>query len=148
MLRRKEGFPLDRVSVVKIIGIIGIIGLIAALTVPEALQRLERRRTTRTAATLRAIGTALGSYNVDWNLYPAGNAAAMFSVLRTQGYYSGTTQDGWGREFHYYSEDGTTYTLSSYGKDGKKGDGRDKYYDLDIIFSNGQFVAPPELVSY
>jgi hypothetical protein len=88
---------------------------------------------------MRTIGTALGSYRVDYGHYPLA-PPDVFSTLRTTNSYEGTTTDGWGREFSYHSDDGTTYTLLSDGKDGKKGGSGE--YALDIIYIDGQFVAP------
>ena len=72
-------------------------------------------------ADLRAIGTALGSYQVDYNQYPTKSAITAFTIATigdaTAGpsYYKGSVKDGWGNAYQYKS-DGQSYTLCSTGK--------------------------------
>lgn len=43
-----------------------------------------------------------------------------------------------------YRSDGNTYILKSLGADKAEGDGSDEF-DSDIVFKNGQFIAPKAL---
>ena len=99
----------------------------------------------RTASDMRAIGTGLGSYQVDYKMYPQDDVVGMFTRLHELGYYSGSTSDGWNQIFLYLpNENG--YTLMSYGKDMMAGAEHDEF-DSDIVSHNGQFVAPSFLHS-
>jgi type II secretory pathway pseudopilin PulG len=128
-------------SVIVTMVVIIVVILLAMIIYPNLYTAIQSDKSSRTYGSMTAIGTALGSYLVDYDHLPA-STTDVFATLDNLGYYSGTTKDGWGREFHYHSEDGTTYTLLSYGKDGKKG-GCDEYeWGCDIVYINGRFVAP------
>lgn len=92
---------------------------------------------------MRAIGTALGCYQVDYNVYPIQPELADFSRTTIPSvYYEGGMNDAWGNPFQYVSEDGASYTLFSYGKDGRKGG--EFPIEMDILFSSGLFVERNE----
>ncbi len=136
MLRKEKGFTL-----IELLIVVAIIGIIAAIAVPNLLTAIQRSKRSRTAADMRAIGTALGSYNVDENQFPASaNATDLFNLLRVQGHYSGSVADGWGN-LYVYTNDGLSppqgYTLWSSGK----GDSGSEF-DSDIVYINGGFMAP------
>lgn len=151
MLRKEKGFTL-----IELLIVVAIIGIIAAIAVPNLLTAIQRSKRSRTAADLRAIGTALGSYNVDNNQFPTSaagvstaNATALFTILRAQGHYQGSTADGWNNTYLYWG-DASGYTLISYGKDNATGPaitgdglGSNDDFDYDVIYINGGFVAPP-----
>ena len=144
MLRKEKGFTL-----IELLIVVAIIGIIAAIAVPNLLTAIQRSKRSRTAADLRAIGTALGSYNVDNNQFPASaNAAALFPLLQSQGHYSGSQKDGWNREYTYIptiqNAITTGYTLISRGKDGGAGVTNSEF-DSDVIYIDGGFRAPDVL---
>ncbi len=121
----------------------------------------ERARLKRTMADMRAIATALGTYFIDYDMYPqAQDSAGMFGTLDK---YEGSTKDGWGNSYIYLAEDGddyatkeecwaaqcgwltemescdcgpVDYTLCSFGKDASVGGGGQ--FNPDIVFVNGQ----------
>ena len=99
---------------------------------------------------MRAIATALGSFQVDYDHYPNQPTEAVLSnKILPAPYYAGTFQDAWETGFRYVS-DGKSYKLTSYGKDKKEGGGGEKKYnnfDADIIFSDGKLIAPENLVN-
>ncbi len=146
MLRREKGFTL-----IELLIVVAIIGIIAAIAVPNLLTAIQRSKRSRTVADMRAIGTALGSYNVDTNIFPytanvafQGFASYAFQTSDANGmtsaYYEGASKDAWGKEFQYQS-DAQGYTLRSDGKDRTVGTGNGDF-DSDIIYVNGQFQAP------
>ena len=146
MLKHEKGFTL-----IELLIVVAIIGIIAAIAVPNLLTAIQRSKRSRSAADMRAIGTALGSYNVDANIYPI-KADTNFSAIAFQAsmaagmpssYYEGAAKDGWGKDLRY-SSDGQGYTLTSYGKDQASGGGTD--FDSDVIYINGQFQGPSTLV--
>lgn len=102
---------------------------------------LERSRRGWTMANMRAIGTGLGSYQVDRDTFPVQNPEADWknSLLPTEYYEGKVLKDGWGTSFKYWS-DGKRYTLISYGANKRKGEGNSKY-DTDIVYDTGRFVA-------
>ncbi len=107
------------------------------------LAAIHRSKRSRTIADMRAIGTALGSHLVDTNYFPPQETETeMRNVELPDIYYKGTYSDGWNHPFYYVSdESGSQYMLISYGKDGDVGVSR-SWFDEDLVFMNGQFVAP------
>jgi type II secretion system protein G len=147
MLRREKGFTL-----IELLIVVAIIGIIAAIAVPNLLTAIQRSKRSRTVADIRAIGTALGSYQVDNNIFPKTAGAVNFSTIAfkdlvehglTKSYYEGASKDGWGADF-IYSSDADGYTLTSYGKGGgPNGSGE---FASDVIYQNGSFMAPSYVV--
>lgn len=106
----------------------------------------------RNLAEMRAVGTAVEAYGVDHQTYPPGNftVSALRSYLEPVYIKKLPTKDTWGNQFLYEStDDGQSYTITSYGKD-HKADLPSNYrgvitrFTNDITFSNGSFVAFPE----
>jgi hypothetical protein len=97
----------------------------------------------RTVSDMQAIGTALGSYYVDNNSFPQHpEEAEIWELEIYPDYYEGMITDGWEMPFIYLSdEEGQNYLLLSYGNDGNPG-GWENEFDADIIYMNGQFIAP------
>ena len=106
-------------------------------------------------ADIRSIGTAIEAYSIDNNRYPVtdGWQSAEALVESLQPVYIRTLPliDGWGHEFHVYS-DGETYVLVSAGKDGELDQdwtepeerGATTSFNRDIVFGDGQFLSWPE----
>ncbi len=141
MLRREKGFTL-----IELLIVVAIIGIIAAIAVPNLLTAIQRSKRSRTAADMRAIGTALGSYNVDLNQFPAYSSGNLTTTTLPSVYYEGSVKDGWAQTYVYVSGDGSEYTVYSYGKDKKSGWTKSEF-DSDIIYRNGQFQAPTSLTN-
>jgi hypothetical protein len=99
----------------------------------------------RTVDNMRAIGMALGSYQIDFNYFPKCPSEKDLSAVEwpeVEMYYVGSFKDAWGTPFKYVStDDGGKYTLTSYGADKVKGDGGGEF-DADIVYSDGMFVTP------
>lgn len=146
MLRREKGFTL-----IELLIVVAIIGIIAAIAVPNLLTAIQRSKRNRTVADMRAIGTALGSYQVDNNIFPVLDTGALSQIAfqttlasgMTTSYYEGAMKDGWGIDF-YYSSASQGYTLRSYGKDTSTN--QDGEFNSDIFYMNGTFRAPSSVV--
>jgi ankyrin repeat protein len=105
-----------------------------------------------TVGILRAMATGLGSYQVDFNKFPAAEHGPVSANLYTgneedelTAYYAGQTVDMWETDI-MYSSDGESYRLTSFGADKTEGDGSCEF-DADIIFADGQLVAPAGLLN-
>lgn len=159
MFHREKGFTL-----IELLIVVAIIGIIAAIAVPNLLTAIQRSKRSRTVADMRAIGTALGSYNVDTNIFPLfttltsfgdetvtngvafqANSDSGFADGMPLSYYEGSSRDGWSSDFMYVVDEddsGQGYTLLSYGKDRQPKPTDASEFDSDIIYINGQFKAP------
>lgn len=129
--------------------------LIVVAIIPIAVSNmnlsLQRRDQMRNLANMRAIGTAIEGYAVDHNAYPPGNSTVLEMRQYLEPHYIKKipTKDSWGNFFLYNStEDGQSYTITSYGKDHKPDPGNYKgpitRFTNDIRFSQGSFTEFPE----
>ena len=145
------------VIVLIIVGVIFgfiILGSIAAIAIPSFLSAKQRSNQKQTMGDMRSIGTAVESYQVDFNIYPiCSDIDELAEVLAP--FYIRTVQpvDGWGNPFLYEARnDGEDYCLISLGRDGIQ-DTFEPYpeysqgfegFDHDITFCNGQFIYYPQ----
>jgi prepilin-type N-terminal cleavage/methylation domain-containing protein len=66
MLLNSRGFTL-----IELLIVVAIIAILAAIAVPNFLEAQVRSKVSRVQTDLRTVATALESYKVDWNRYPA-----------------------------------------------------------------------------
>jgi hypothetical protein len=98
-------------------------------------------------ADMRAIGTALGSYQFDTGHFPLLTQGTFREIAfqsrsadgLTRAYYEGASTDAWGRDFYYHGTHAGD-TLKSFGRDQQPGG--NKELDSDIVYINGTFRAP------
>jgi general secretion pathway protein G len=115
MLKRdSKGFTL-----IELLIVVAIIGIIAAIAIPNLLNAIDRGKQKRTMADMRSIGTAIESYAVDNNVYPATTTIGTLQSIVQAGAYMKNMPiaDGWNNAFVVDSVT-TEYTLLSTGKDG------------------------------
>jgi len=161
MKRNSKGFTL-----IELLIVVAIIGIIVAIAIPNLLNAIQRAKQRRTMGDQRSIATAIESYGVDFNRYPA---AAGYTWPTTLGTYPGVTvsgklagyvsptyirvcplSDGWSSWFLVtVDSNGQNYALISAGKDGLATTAPSPFgattdFNADIVFSNGQFVNYPE----
>ncbi len=116
--------------------------------------RVSRFRQHVTMGDMRSLGTALGSYRVDYHGYPANVAGIDSALAHLDPDYAlnPPTRDWWGHPLRYEAHRdrgvfASTYTLTSPGADGAfQGFRRalTKYFDCDIIYKDGRFVQSPK----
>lgn len=135
-------------SLVEIMIVIVIMGSIAAVIGTNVMSQFERSRVRTTELQIQNnLRTALEYYYLDNGVYPT-TAQGLEALVRKPttgpepvnynpgGYLGGKTvpKDAWNRDFIYES-DGTSYTITSLGRDGREGgDG----FDEDIVYRSNE----------
>ncbi|HEU4400622.1 MAG TPA: type II secretion system protein GspG [Candidatus Polarisedimenticolia bacterium] len=143
----QKGFTL-----IELLIVVAIIGLLAAIAMPNLMNALQRAKQAKTVADMREIGAALEKYAVDNNTYPHGltdaGAAEVSTFLSPLYLRAVPPGDGWKNRWHIdTTSNGTTFTITSYGRDGISGPqngGPVTGLDCDIVFSNMSFYQWPE----
>jgi len=143
MLKRdSKGFTL-----IELLIVVAIIGIIAAIAIPNLLNAIDRGKQKRTMADMRSIGTAVESYAVDNNVYPAVSAIAALQTIVQAGAYMKNmpVADGWNNGFIVASTT-VEYTINSVGKDNIDGTcaaAQTTTFNDQICFIGGQFLRYP-----
>jgi hypothetical protein len=101
----------------------------------------------KTLNDLKAMGQALSMYRIEHNGYPAGGFDELVRALEPHAMAQVPRRDGWGNAY-IYTSDGSSYQLSSPGKDGRGGhstdNGFDRFdFDHSITYADGGFTAAP-----
>jgi len=130
--------------------ILVVLAVIAAIAITNLMGAYDRAKQGATVADMRSIASAIEAYSVD-NASPplvTGSFSDLVATLRLYQHSGIPVEDHWGHRYQY-TANGTTYSVTSFGKDGV--DGPDltwstrNEFQRDIIVTNGVFVAGPEV---
>lgn len=134
-------------TLIELLIVVAIIGIVAAMAIPALQTAMEKSRQRASMANMRALGMQLQIYQNDETLYPSGSldinglVLALSSLANTRL----PVKDAWLREFDYQSDGINNYSVESFGRDGVPGanitPAQANNFDLDIVLSNGQFIA-------
>ena len=134
-------------TLIELMMVLLVIGILAAMAIPALNTAMEKSRQRSSMANMRAIGNQLQIYQNDFTSYPAGGLSIdqVANLLLPATNVLVPTQDAWYHDFGYESDGMTSYTVESYGRRGVPGanitPATSNDFDLDIVLSNGQFVA-------
>ncbi len=125
---RQRGF-----TIIELLIVMAILGMLAVMVAPNLFNQADGARRDAAMSQISAIASALDTHRLDVGQYPEDLQGLMENTsdrASWNGPYlnNDVPRDPWGFEFQY-SVDGNTYTLMSYGADGRPG-GEDN--DADI----------------
>jgi len=128
--------------------LVSVVGIVAAIAIPNLVNAVNRGRQKRTVVDMGRLGTAVESYAIDHDRYPAkaGSLEDLGRFLVPTYLDSLPAGDGWEHPLEVEFGE-TTYRIVSLGRDGQVGPrpgGTTTDYDDDIVFEDGQFVQWPE----
>ena len=162
MNRNRKGFTL-----IELLIVVAIIGIIVAIAIPNLLNAIQRAKQKKTMGDMRSIGTAAESYSIDYNAYPPSGAVSIpvyYGSVASPTVSVGTNlinyvsptylkviplTDGWNSYFLYaVNANNQDYAIQSRAKNGvqdnKAQSGPTTNFNIDIVFSDGQFTVYPE----
>ncbi len=147
---RQPGLLTRGFTLLEVLIVVTILSAVATIAVPNLLRAIDRGRQSTTLADMRTIGDALERYAVDHLSYPTGaGLEALRPDLEPDYVKQLPLSDGWGHPYVYeVDEEGSTYTLTSPGKDGElqRAAPAEKLRDFsaDVVLVDGVFVQGPD----
>jgi len=146
---RKAGYPQlqSGFTLIELLVTLVILGILAALAIVALVAALDRAKQRATMADMRSVSKAIEAYQVDIGRVPQGDLATVAPQLIPYQTNVVPENDHWSNPI-VYTASATAYSLESYGKDGVDGAnislGTRADYNLDILLSDGLFIAAPE----
>jgi general secretion pathway protein G len=121
-------------TLVELLIVITILGLLMSLVAPKMFSKVGSTQINTAVAQMQNLETSLDTYRLDVGYYPETLEELRSSTKRGwDGPYlpKDVPLDPWGNPYQYKTpgEDGTPYTLMSFGKDGQQG-GTDDSQDI------------------
>ena len=146
---RRPGRNSDGFTLIELLIVVAILGIVAAIAVPALQFALNRSKQRATMNDLRMIGGAVQQYYLDRSFYPNTGVtlSQLANLLRS---YTGSipSQDRWGHDYGYATDQKSFYSIESHGLDGLDGTDIDfssrNDFNLDLIYASGQFANSPE----
>jgi general secretion pathway protein G len=143
-IHRQSGFTV--VEVVVVVLFVAIVATLGGIALSHAMDKARQRAT---MADMRRIATAIDSYAKANGAPPRAESIEELAGLLVPEYARDLPRtDQWGNTLGYRLDDDGGYSLESTGKDGVFGPDitlSTRFdFDLDIVLSDGGFVASPE----
>ncbi|HLT64435.1 MAG TPA: type II secretion system major pseudopilin GspG [Pseudohongiella sp.] len=117
---RQRGF-----TIIELLIVMAILGMLAVMVAPNLFNQADSARRDAVLSQISSLGSALDAYRLDMGQYPdsldalvrnnSGRASWNGPYLRGD-----VPKDPWGNDY-VYDTDGRTFTLKSYGADGREG---------------------------
>ncbi|MEH8015833.1 type II secretion system major pseudopilin GspG [Rheinheimera muenzenbergensis] len=122
-------------TLIELLIVIVIVGLLASLVAPEMFSKVDSSRIKTAKAQMELLETSLNTYRLDLGNYPDSLDLLLKSENKNwDGPYlpKDIPADPWGNPYVYSnkSETGISFSLMSYGRDGRPGGEGD---DADIV---------------
>lgn len=107
-------------TIIEVMFVLIIIGLIGSIVAFNLVGIGKKARIQSTEASMKQIMAALKMYHGSYGYYPAAVGPDAIQALVNENLIDPPVQDGWGREFDFYSpaSNGAAYELISAGPDG------------------------------
>jgi general secretion pathway protein G len=135
-------------TLLELLIVVTILGALAAMVVPNLLHALHNARQKRTMSSMRGLSEGIEMYQQDSGFFPNHSSVPISALSGDLALYVRPfdPNDGWSRTF-WYSNEGDSYTLMSFGRDGVEDSfhplGPTTTFDADILFASGMFVQWP-----
>ena len=134
-------------TLVELLVTLVILGILASLALVALVTALDRAKQRATMADMRTISRGVEAYQVDIGQIPQGGLPTIAPLLIPYQISVVPMNDHWSNPI-VYTASVTAYSLESFGKDGVDGTninlGTRADFNLDILLSDGLFIAAPE----
>ncbi len=146
----KKGFTL-----IELLIVVAIIGIVAAIAIPNLIVAIHKGKQKATIGEMKTIGTAIGSYNNTFSMFPDADNLNAISFLEPHFVKTVVKRDGWNFNWHYTRSGSPAPDHYSLGSGGKGGaftwaHSSNNYvsialsdFENDIILSEGIFTFAP-----
>ncbi len=119
LLKNDKGFTLIELLIVVI-----ILGILAAIAIPKFTNTSASAKITAAKADLKTFSNQLELYKFENGKYPL-TADGLAKLAENEKYLKSVPKDPWTTVYSYASDDGSTYTLYSFGPDATDDNGTD-----------------------